>query len=152
MNEIGMLIKLQDFSTRILKEVLAECKKPILVSKAKVLDEGQGTKIDEEDVKAIIEKKGIIALALGPDDDLEVFIKQIEYLKKLEGLNSVAIYPLWRDGTGIEDVDQLFRLTIALKEKEYSDEEIEKILAGNFFQLLREVIGAQRSEMVVRFF
>jgi len=140
-----MLIKLQDFSARILKEVLAESEEPILVSKAKVLDEGQGTKIDEEDVKAIIEKKGIIALALGPDDDLEVFIKQIEYLKKLEGLNSIAIYPLWRDGTGIEDVDQLFRLTIALKEKEYSDEEIEKILAGNFFQLLQEVIAPPRA-------
>jgi len=150
MNEIGMLIKLQDFSPRILKEVLAESKEPILVSKAKVLDEGQGTKIDEEDVKAITEKKGIIALALGPDDDLEVFIKQIEYLKKIEGLNSIAIYPLWRDGTGIEDVDQLFRLTIALKEKGYDDEEIEKILGGNFLQLLQKIIAPPRVEMAGR--
>ena len=141
MNEIGMLIKLQDFSPQVLKEVMAESKKPILVSKVKVLDEGEGTKIDEEDIKAIIDKKGIIALALGPDDDLEVFIRQIEHLKKLEGLDSIAIYPLWRDGAGIEDVDQLFRLTIALKEKAYTDEEIGKILGENFLQFLQKILA-----------
>jgi len=150
MNEIGMVIKLQDFSPQVLKQVLAEAKKPILVSKVKVLDEGKGTKIAEEDVKAIIEKKGIIALALGPDDDLEVFIKQIEYLKKIEGLDSIAIYPLWRDGAGIEDVDQLFRLTIILKEKGYKDEEIDKILAGNFQTLLQNIIAPPQAEIARR--
>ena len=141
MNELGMLIKLQDFSPRVLKEVLAESKQPILVSKVKVLDEGRGTKIDEEDAKTIVEKKGIIALALGPDDDLEVFIRQIEYLKKIGGLDNIAIYPLWRDGTRVEEVDQLVFLTKLLKEKGYTEEEIGKILGGNFLQLLQEVIA-----------
>jgi membrane dipeptidase len=64
---------------------------------------------------------------------------------KLVGIDHVGIGSDW-DGistvpAGLEDVSKMPSLTAALLARGYSEQDVKKILGGNFLRVLREVIG-----------
>ena len=64
---------------------------------------------------------------------------------KLVGVDHVGIGSDW-DGistvpAGLEDVSRMPHLTAALLERGYSEQDVKKILSGNFLRIMRQVAG-----------
>ena len=69
----------------------------------------------------------------------------IDHVVKLVGVDHVGIGSDW-DGistvpAGLEDVSRMPDLTAALLERGYSEQDVKKILSGNFLRVMRQVTG-----------
>lgn len=72
-------------------------------------------------------------------------VAHIDHVVKLVGVDHVGIGSDW-DGistvpAGLEDVSKMPLLTAALLERGYSEQDVKKILGGNFLRVMRRVIG-----------
>jgi membrane dipeptidase len=72
-------------------------------------------------------------------------VAHIDHVVKLVGVDHVGIGSDW-DGissvpAGLEDVSKMPLLTAALLERGYSEQDVKKILSGNFFRVMRQAIG-----------
>jgi membrane dipeptidase len=72
-------------------------------------------------------------------------VAHIDHVVKLVGVDHVGIGSDW-DGissvpAGLEDVSRMPALTAALLERGYSDQDVKKILSGNFLRVMRQAIG-----------
>jgi membrane dipeptidase len=72
-------------------------------------------------------------------------VAHIDHVVKLAGVDHVGIGSDW-DGissvpAGLEDVSRMPHLTAALLERGYSDQDVKKILSGNFLRVMRQVTG-----------
>jgi membrane dipeptidase len=72
-------------------------------------------------------------------------VAHIDHVVKLAGVEHVGIGSDW-DGistvpAGLEDVSRMPVLTAALLERGYTEQDVKKILSGNFLRVMREVIG-----------
>jgi len=75
----------------------------------------------------------------------EMLIEHIDHAVKVAGIDHVGLGSDF-DGVpslpkGIEDVSKLPHITEALLKKGYSEEDVKKILGGNFMRVIREVTG-----------
>jgi membrane dipeptidase len=76
---------------------------------------------------------------------LQDAVAHIDHVVKLAGIDHVGIGSDW-DGistvpAGLEDVSKMPGLTAALLERGYSEQDVKKILSGNFLRVMRAVIG-----------
>jgi len=76
---------------------------------------------------------------------LEDAAAHIDHAVKIAGVDHVGIGSDW-DGinmvpSGLEDVSKMPALTTALLERGFSEEDVRKILGGNFLRVLRAVTG-----------
>jgi membrane dipeptidase len=72
-------------------------------------------------------------------------VSHIDHVVKLVGIDHVGIGSDW-DGistvpAGLEDVSRMPYLTAALLERGYSEQDMKKILSGNFLRVMRQVTG-----------
>lgn len=91
--------------------------------------------------RALIEKKKRELKAVS----LEKLIDHIDHAVKVAGIDHVGLGSDF-DGcsvlpVGLEDCSKVPNITQALIERGYSDQEILKILGGNFLRVFREVVG-----------
>ena len=75
--------------------------------------------------------------------DIEKVVDHIEYIANLIGIDHVGIGADW-DGVeimpkGIESIDKLKNLTESLLKRDFSEQDIKKILGGNFKRVYKEV-------------
>ena len=95
---------------------------------------------------------------LGENPVVSRVVDQVDYIAAVAGIDTVAmgvdLFPTtgpWREfqlaqGTrdiswAISDLGEMPRVTDALVERGYSDEDIGKVLGGNFLRVCREVFG-----------
>jgi membrane dipeptidase len=76
---------------------------------------------------------------------LDDAVAHIAHAVKVAGVDHVGIGSDW-DGinmvpVGLEDVSKMPALTAALLERGFSEEDVRKILGGNFLRVMREVTG-----------
>jgi len=76
---------------------------------------------------------------------LEDAIAHIDHAVKVAGIDHVGIGSDW-DGidkvpVGLEDVSKMPAITAGLLKRGYSEQDIKKIMGGNFLRVMREVIG-----------
>ena len=76
---------------------------------------------------------------------LQDAVAHIDHVVKLVGIEHVGIGSDW-DGistvpAGLEDVSRMPALTAALLERGYSEQDVKKILGGNFLRVMRQAIG-----------
>jgi membrane dipeptidase len=76
---------------------------------------------------------------------LQDAVAHIDHVVKLVGIDHVGIGSDW-DGistvpAGLEDVSKMPLLTAALLERGYSEQDVKKILSGNFLRVMRQAIG-----------
>ena len=76
----------------------------------------------------------------------EMLIAHIDHAVKIAGIDHVGLGSDF-DGVpslpkGMEDVSKLPRITEALLQKGYSEQDIKKILGGNFMRVIRQVTGS----------
>ncbi|MBM3285223.1 MAG: membrane dipeptidase, partial [Candidatus Aminicenantes bacterium] len=72
----------------------------------------------------------------------------IDHVVKVAGIDHVGIGTDFDGGGGVEgcnDVSEMFRLTAEFLRRGYTEEEVEKIWAGNVMRVFRQVIDVSRS-------
>jgi membrane dipeptidase len=111
-------------------------------------DMNRGVTKEEEDPDALVRKKWAEEQHYTDGIERPVFdtlIDQIDHAVKIAGIDHVGLGSDF-DGApstpkGVDSVLDIIKIAQALRDKGYSDENIRKILGGNFLRVLREVTG-----------
>jgi membrane dipeptidase len=143
-NRLGILVDLAHANTRTIMEALETSSQPALFSHtgAKALHSADRYLTDDE-IRAIAAKGGLIGIWPAAEFKTAAgMVRHIDHVKRLVGVDHIAIGSDLRGmsyfpGFG-EDAN--FRAIIdGLIEGGYSDDEIGKIMGGNFFRVWQQV-------------
>lgn len=145
-NRLGIIVDLAHANTRTILDALETSSHPILFSHTgvKALHEADRYLTDDE-IRAIGQADGVIGIwptaAFGT---IEVMVRHIDYVKRLAGIDNIGI---GSDLRGMSYIDAFgeeanFRAIIdGLIDAGYTDDEIGKVMGGNFFRVWQRVSG-----------
>ena len=153
MNETGMLIDVSHLGEKSFWDVVSLSKDPVIASHSNCYALNPHYRnLTDEQISAIAEKGGYIGVNFydkflvrkGPAD-IEDVVNHIDHLRKTGGIDCIGIGADFDGGisppSGLEDVTKYPELTKRLLEKGYSEEEVRKILGGNFLRVFKQVCG-----------
>lgn len=157
MNRLGMLVDISHSSEKTFWDTIERSEAPIIAShsNAKRLCNHRRNLTDEM-IKAISEHEGFIGINFYPnflrssgEASLEDVLDHIDYIVKLAGVDCVGLGSDF-DGiskvpVGLEDCSKMPNITKGLIERGYSENEISKILGGNFLRVFKKVVGYNTS-------
>jgi membrane dipeptidase len=155
MNRLGIIVDISHLSPTGVRDVLHVSEAPVIAShsNAYALCPHRRNLTDEQ-LEGIASKGGVVGVTFVPNfvtenknlTTLKRVLDHIDYMVKTMGLDHVGLGSDF-DGfsnakvQGMEDVTHLPRLTVGLVERGYSEEDVKKILGGNFVRVFREVVG-----------
>lgn len=152
MNELGIIVDVSHSSEGGFYDVAKYSKKPFIASHscARALC-GHRRNLTDDQLKVLGEKGGVAGInfygCFLQDDceypTVELIMKHMRYMIDKAGIESVGF---GSDFDGIDSAGELenytgFKKIIAAMEKEYTDDQIEKICYGNAMRVIKEVIG-----------
>ncbi|MGB9594640.1 MAG: dipeptidase [Candidatus Poribacteria bacterium] len=158
MNNLGMLIDVSHLSDKTAWDVLDTSTDPIIAShsSAKAIC-GHPRNVNDELIKAISNANGVICVNFCPeflDEDywkhrktdppsINKVIEHIDHIANIGGIDCVGIGSDY-DGMGpapigLEDVSKLPNIAIKLSERGYKNDDILKIMNGNFLRIFDKV-------------
>jgi len=147
-NRLGIVIDLAHANNQTIMDVLAVSDHPVIFSHTgvKALSGGDRDLTDEE-ILAIAEKGGLIGIwpSGSACPTMNDMIKHIDYVKNLAGIDHVCIgsdlrgMSSYTEGFGEEA--NFKAIAEALLEKEYTEEEVGKVMGGNFFRMWQIISG-----------
>ncbi|MDR1543670.1 MAG: membrane dipeptidase [Prevotellaceae bacterium] len=149
MNELGIMIDVSHAGEKTFWDTIALSTKPIIASHscAKTLCNHPRNLTDEQ-ILAIAEKGGVVQICLYknfltdlPVASIETAMEHINYIVQLVGINHVGIGSDFDGGgeiLGCQAANEFLNLTKALIKAGYKDDEIGKILGGNFLRVLNK--------------
>jgi membrane dipeptidase len=150
MERLGMVVDLAHISPKGFWDALEVCEKPVIVSHAlprKFMDIPRN--LDDEQIKAVAERGGVIGVSFyftsygGAEGSLEKVLDAIDYIADKAGVDCVGIGSDFDGFTGtvegLESCEKFINITRGLVHRGYSDEDIEKILGGNFMRVYEKV-------------
>ncbi|MEM2896706.1 MAG: dipeptidase [Candidatus Bathyarchaeia archaeon] len=168
MNKLGIVIDLAHVSKNTALEAIEVSKEPVIASHSNAysLVPTHQNK-DDEVIKAIAEKGGVIGATLFPRllgkerATIEDFLDHIDYMVNLVGVDYVGIGSDFGEGwienpalrkkllemdgkiyvfpKGIDSVVKFPNITAGLLSRGYSDDDVEKIIGGNFLRVFERV-------------
>lgn len=169
MNDMGMVIDLAHVGERTEREAIAVSRHPVIASHSNVYSRVPTYQNKKDDViVALAEKGGVIGITgfprlLEANPTLDLLLDHVDYVVQLVGVDHVGIgldfaegwpdSPFHRkkllkiDGRiydwpeGIDTVSKWPNITRGLVDRGYSDDDIAKIIGGNFLRVFEEVIG-----------
>jgi len=150
MNKLGMVIDTAHCSADTVAGVLSESKLPVIFSHTGAYAQRPLARhLADRELRAIAAKGGVIGVwpHLRRRDTFDNFLKDIEYVEKLVGVDHVGIATdlFGLDvHTAIPTHKEFPLIPAALLKRGYSDSAVQRIIGGNFMRLFREV-AAQRS-------
>ena len=155
MNRLGIMVDISHLSPTGVRDVLHVSEAPVIAShsNAYALCPHRRNLTDEQ-LEGVASKEGVVGVTFVPyfvtkdgnQATLKGVLDQIDYMVKTMGVDHVGLGSDF-DGffnanvRGLEDVTRLPRLTAGLVERGYSQEQVKKILGGNFMRVFREVVG-----------
>ncbi|MPZ21345.1 MAG: peptidase M19 [Luteitalea sp.] len=146
-NRLGIIVDLAHANTRTIMDALEISATPIVFSHtgAKALYEGDRYLTDAE-IRSIAADGGLVGIwPAAALKDIDGMIRHIDYVKRLVGVDHIAI------GSDLRGMQYLqafgeeanFRAIVdRLLDAGYSDDEVGKIMGGNFFRLWEQVSGS----------
>jgi len=143
-NRLGMLVDLAHASTRTIMDALDASTQPILFSHtgAKALHSGDRYLTDSE-IHAIAAKGGLVGVWPAADFKTAAgMVRHIEHVKQLVGIDHIAIASDLRGMSYFPAFGEEanFRAIVdGLIEGGYTDDEIGRIMGGNFFRVWQQV-------------
>lgn len=162
MNRLGMIVDVSHLSRQSTIEAAALSTKPVLAThaNAEALTPQDRTK-DDEELRAIAATGGVIGVTpigwmLDRDGDgkagMEDMVAHVEYIAGLVGFDHVglstdAALDGWDPDSrhyadaGLAAFDRWVRLTAELHARGWSDENLTKLLGGNFLRVFRELLS-----------
>ena len=168
MERLGMVIDLAHISRRGWFDVIEEASGPICCSHSncKKLHHHFRT-IDDEQIKALAKTGGVIginaiATMVATEPTLDKLVDHICHIAELVGIDHVGLGldfvkddgPLYLEDEifgvgqnklipGFENEDDLMNITEYLLKRQFREEEITKILGGNFLRILKRVLKSR---------
>jgi membrane dipeptidase len=165
MEELGMAIDISHLNDEGFWDVIEITDGPVVAShsNARALCDNPRNLTDEQ-LKAIAEKDGVVGLASGVDNfvkpenaDLEDFLEHLDYMVGLIGVEHVGFgFDYWeyleeyfpgasedwgRGIKGMSDSSEVDILIRELKERGYSEKDIEKMMRENFLTALEQIFN-----------
>jgi len=160
MNRLGMIVDVSHLNETGFWDVIKISKSPVIAShsNARALCDHVRNLTDDQ-IEALARTGGVVGVTFVRDflnKDVEKasvidVLNHIDYIVDLVGVNHVGIGSDY-DGienppTGLEDVTNVLNITRGLVSRGYSDEEIEKIIGGNFLRVFRDLLGHGNSKV-----
>ena len=152
LNYYGLMIDISHPSKEAIKQMIELSMAPVVAShsSARALRDHPRNLTDEQ-LELIKENGGVVqTTALGsfltdrkdPPPNMSDFMDHIDYMVKKIGIDHVGISSDFDGGGGIigwNDASETMNVTDALRDRGYSDSEIEKLWGGNILRVLDEV-------------
>jgi membrane dipeptidase len=147
-NRLGIVIDLAHANTETIMDTLQVSTRPVIFSHTAVKAlEDRDRHLSDEEIRAIAAAGGVIGIwpngaVLPRMDDM---VRHIDYVKRLAGVDHVGIgsdlrgMGSYTEGFGEEA--NFLAIAEALLARDYSDEEVGKIMGGNFFRVWRQVMS-----------
>ena len=146
MEALKMLVDVAHASPRTIDDVLSIATRPIVVSHTGVKGACNNTRnLSDEQLKRIAATGGVIGIGYWDTAtcglDARAVARAIRYATDIAGVEHVGLGSDF-DGAVVVPFDAtgLVKITEALMDEGYSDSEIELIMGGNVFRLLRETL------------
>lgn len=151
MNRLGMLVDVSHLSGRGFWDVLKQAQKPPAASHSNcraLCDHPRN--LSDEQIKALASAGGVMGLCFYPDfvrekeADLEALLDHAEHAAGLAGVDCIGLGSDF-DGidapvAGLKDVTSLPLVTEGLKRRGFSEDEVKRIIGGNFLRVLEGVL------------
>ena len=152
LNYYGLMIDISHPSKKAIKDMIELSVAPVIAShsSARALRD-HPRNLDDEQLNWVKENGGVIqTTALGafltdrkdPPPNMDDFIDHIDYMVDKIGIDHVGISSDFDGGGGIvgwKDASETMNVTAALRERGYSESEIEKLWGANLLRVLDEV-------------
>ena len=152
LNYYGLMIDISHPSKEAIKQMIELSKAPVIAShsSARALRD-HPRNLDDEQLNWVKENGGVIqTTALGafltdrkdPPPNMDDFMDHIDYMVDKIGVEHVGISSDFDGGGGIvgwKDASETMNVTAALRERGYSESEIEKLWGANLLRVLDEV-------------
>ncbi|MDA7566232.1 dipeptidase [Flavobacteriaceae bacterium] len=152
LNYYGLMIDISHPSKEAIRQMIELSKAPVIAShsSARALRD-HPRNLDDEQLNWIKENGGVIqTTALGafltdrkdPPPNMDDFMDHIDYMVDKIGIDHVGISSDFDGGGGIvgwKDASETMNVTAALRERGYSESEIEKLWGANLLRVLDEV-------------
>jgi len=148
MNNLGILVDLAHISEKGFWDALDASRKPVIVShgNCRALCNHRRNLTDEQ-IRGLASKRGVIGVTFVPafvDEEkpsISRLIDHIDHIVEITGVNHVGIGSDFDGGgTLLKDVTELPEITKRLLERGYNEDEVKKILGGNFLRVLSDVL------------
>ncbi len=145
-NRLGMIVDLAHANTRTILDAGEVSAHPIIFSHTGVKALYDGDRyVTDEDIRAIAASGGVVGIwptaALGT---IEEMVRHIDHVKRLVGIDHVGIGSDLRGMSYLEAFGEEanFRAIVeGLMDAGYSDDEVGKVMGGNFFRVWEQVAG-----------
>lgn len=156
MDSLGIIIDVSHTGIKTIQDILQVSTNPIIAthSGARALRNHYRNLYDSQIID-IANRGGVIGVVFYPPFltssntcNIDTVIKHIDYIKNLVGIDYVSVGSDF-DGIevtpiGLEDVSKFPALTLRLLERGYSQQDVEKILGGNFMRVFNQVCGSKK--------
>ena len=157
LDSLGVIIDVSHTGIKTIQDILDITSNPIIATHSGVREIKNHTRnLNDDQIIAIANTGGVIGIVFYPPflttgtAYIDNVIQHIDYIKNLVGIDYVAIGSDF-DGmgsvqppVGLEDVSKFPALTLKLLEHGYSQEDVEKILGGNFMRVFEQVCGNKK--------
>jgi membrane dipeptidase len=160
-NRLGILVDLTHIPKDAFYEVIDHAQRPVIVSHGAA--QSVTTDLDDDQLRALASTGGLLGVHfyttyLGPTPTPKDVFQQVDYVANLVGIDHVALgvdfFPTeggWRDlqiaqgardlRWAVNDMSEMPKITHCLAAHGYSEENISKILGGNFIRLGHEIFA-----------
>jgi membrane dipeptidase len=165
-NRLGMVIDLSHMNREGFFQTLDVATAPLLVSHANACGMLKNPRnLDDEQLKAIAKQGGLVGILALPERvgegevGVEDMLKHMDYIINLIGIDHMALgmdfvkydgprtlkdrhHPLHKDPLikGFEEIEDLPNLIAGLQKHGYKDDDIRKILGGNYLRVLKTIL------------
>lgn len=154
MNKIGMVVDVSHLSDAGFFDVIQTTKSPIIASHSNCRTLcNHRRNLTDEMIKLLADNGGVMGMNFAPafvdekkeNATLERVLDHVDHVAKLVGVEYVGLGSDF-DGIettpqGLEDVTKMPRFTEGLLKRGYREDDILKILGGNFVRVFKKVIG-----------
>jgi membrane dipeptidase len=155
MNRLGMLVDIAHLAPAGVRDVFELCEGPVIASHANAHAVCPVPRnLNDEQLTKLAASGGVVGVTYVPgfittEDEpatLDMLLDHVDHIVCVAGIDHVGLGSDF-DGfggpppTGLEDVSCLPNVTAALQQRGYADDDILKILGGNWLRVLRQVIG-----------
>lgn len=151
MNRLGMVVDLAHLSDKGFYDALEISKRPLIVSHAccrTIRDDKRN--LSDTQIHALAKRDGLVGVAFisrflaANPATIDDVVNHISHIARLVGVEHVGLGSDF-DGTtplpkGLEDVTRLPGITRLLLERGFSDDDVVKILGGNYLRVLQETL------------